>query len=93
MTYSEWFNARIAHDGPKAREVYIEITGDIDGADDYSGVIEFPAGYLLITGMGKFHAICGRANLLSDDLFEAARFLWDEHSKYEAPYINANKPT
>ena len=83
MTYDEWFDSRTSHSGEKARETYVEITGDDEGAADYSGVIEFPAGFLMVTSAGQFHAICGQSDVLTRDLDEAARFLWDEHSKYE----------
>ncbi len=83
MTYTEWFKARTTHEGPKAREVYVEITGDEDGAAGYSGVVEFPAGFLLITNDGQYDAICGRDQLVTPDIKEAAQFLWNEHSKYE----------
>ncbi len=83
MTYTEWFKARTTHGGTKAREVYTEITGDEDGAANYSGVVEFPAGFLLITNDGQYDAICGRDQLVTPDIEEAARFLWEEHSKFE----------
>ncbi len=32
---------------------------------------------------GLYDAICGRDQIVTADLEKAARFLWDEHSKYE----------
>ncbi len=86
MTYAEWFNARKRHEGAEGASIYLEITGDEEGAHGYLGVIEFPLGYLLITDGGQYHAICGRIDILTPDLNTAARFLWDEHSKFEAAH-------
>ncbi len=83
MTYTEWFNTRTTLDSEQARAVYEEITGDVEGAKNYSGTIQFDAGFLMITNDGQYDAICGRDQLVTPSLEDAARFLWNEHSKYE----------
>ncbi len=83
MTFNEWYENRTTLDAEQGRAVYEEITGDAEGAEGYSGAIQFDAGFLMVTNDGLYDAICGRDQLISRSLLEAARFLWDEHSKYE----------
>lgn len=87
MTFDQWFAARGDLGRDDALRIYGEITGD-DGAGLYIRAIKFPAGYLLVSTDGQYHAICGRDDLLTHDLRAAAWFLWENHSRFEVPYLS-----
>ncbi len=81
MTFEKWFENRIRHPDEDGQALYIEITGDEDGAA--VALIEFEAGYLLETADGHYEAIVERDEISTRDIQEAARFLWDNHSRHE----------
>ncbi len=80
-SFNEWFENHTRHPDEDGRSLYVYITGDEAGAA--VALIQFEAGFMLETADGDYEVIVGTEEFSSRSLEEAARFLWDNHSKYE----------
>lgn len=86
MTYDQWIGQEEVYTFEEAIDAnadYNEFQEVFDHVMGFDFLYDYPAGWLVETSPGIFYVIAGRGELETNDLDEARKFLWKNHSQYE----------
>jgi hypothetical protein len=51
-----------------------------------ASMLVYDDGFMEVMTDGRYSVVCGQHDIVTADLAEAERFLWEEHAKHEQPY-------